>query len=363
MKIAVIGLGVAGLSVCARLAAAGHDVSGFEQFDLTHRHGASHGDTRIIRLTPGEGPLYVRLAARAHALWRDWERQTGAALIDWTGGLMAGPPGSAFVRSCLELGGVALTSEAAANASNAMVRFPHDWDVCRQDDCGVIAAEAARAFLAKHAADCGARLCRHVRIDGEIAGASVRIGGEIARFDRIIVCAGAWAGRLLPEFAGMLSVKRRIVGWFRGPAGEMPVLCVDNEAGLFGMAAPGDLYKIGLHTVGETVEPERVRAPDAADAALLSAQIAAHLPLHDPTPLAIDACLYTLTPDENFLIAPSIADARVLMLSCCSGHGFKYAPVYGELALEWIEGRPSPELEAFATMQRTAATGLGGAKR
>ena len=81
MKIAVIGLGIAGLSVCARLAQAGHDVSGFEQFELMHALGSSHGDTRIIRLTPGEGAIYVRLAERAHVAWKQWEAKIGRAHV------------------------------------------------------------------------------------------------------------------------------------------------------------------------------------------------------------------------------------------------------------------------------------------
>jgi sarcosine oxidase len=77
MKVAVVGLGIAGLSICARLALAGHDVAGFEQFEPLHERGSSHGDTRIMRLTPGEGDVYVRLARRAAVLWRAWEGLAG----------------------------------------------------------------------------------------------------------------------------------------------------------------------------------------------------------------------------------------------------------------------------------------------
>ena len=95
MKIAVVGLGVAGLSISARLALAGHDVSGFEQFELTHERGSSHGDTRIMRLTPGEGEVYARLARRAQPIWRTWEGLAGRPLIEWTGGVIARPDASA----------------------------------------------------------------------------------------------------------------------------------------------------------------------------------------------------------------------------------------------------------------------------
>ncbi|HRE45608.1 MAG TPA: FAD-dependent oxidoreductase, partial [Terricaulis sp.] len=100
MRIAVVGLGIAGLSICARLSLAGHQVYGFEQFEPMHERGSSHGDTRIMRLTPGEGDVYVRLARRAAPLWRTWEGLAGRPLIEWTGGLMAGPRGSPFVLAC-----------------------------------------------------------------------------------------------------------------------------------------------------------------------------------------------------------------------------------------------------------------------
>ena len=72
MKVAVVGLGIAGLSICARLALAGHQVAGFEQYSPQHEFGSSHGDTRMMRLTPGEGAVFVKLARRAGALWRVW---------------------------------------------------------------------------------------------------------------------------------------------------------------------------------------------------------------------------------------------------------------------------------------------------
>ena len=129
------------------------------------------------------------------------------------------------------------------------------------------------------------------------------------------------------------------------------------------MPAPRGLYKIGLHAVGGAVDdPNNVCDPDQADAEALSAQIRTHLPKHDPKPVRMARCLYTVTPDEDFLIAPSEANSRVLLFSACSGHGFKYAPVLGELAEEWLNERPSEELKSFALHQRPGVTRLGAEK-
>ncbi|MBC7769557.1 MAG: FAD-dependent oxidoreductase [Phycisphaerales bacterium] len=366
MKVAVVGLGVAGLSICARLALAGHDVLGFEQFEPMHESGSSHGDTRIMRLTPGEGEVYVRLARRAAATWRAWEGLAGRPLIEWTTGLMAGPRGSPFVAACQRLSrqpAALLRGDAIHPLTRGRLAMPYEWDVFRQEDAGVIAADATRAFLLRQAANWGARLFHRRRLDAPIETPALRIDGETMTFDAVIVAGGAWAGKLLPEFAGRLEVKRRVVGWFETDAPRLlPVICVDNEEGVFGMPAPRGYYKLGLHAVGGATDPDHVREPDARDAALLSQHAALLLPTHRPEPVRMQRCLYTVTPDENFLIAQSANHERVLLFSACSGHGFKYAPVFGELAQEWLNGLPSAELEAFGSHRRGDVNRLGAPK-
>lgn len=366
MKVAVVGLGIAGLSICARLALAGHEVSGFDQFEPMHELGSSHGDTRIMRLTPGEGEVYVRLARRAGEIWRTWEGLAGQPLIEWTSALMAGPRGSPFVAACQRLSrkpAALLRGDSIHPLTRGYLAMPYEWDVFRQEDAGVIAADAARAFLLRHAQRWGARLTHRVRVEAPIESLTLRIGGEAQTFDAVIVSAGGWAGKLLPEFAGRLAVRRRVVGWFATPEPRMlPVICIDNEVGAYGMPAPRGLYKLGLHAVGGATDPDAVRPPDEEDANLLSAQVSVLLPKHNPRPVRMARCLYTVTPDENFIIAPSEANERILLFSACSGHGFKYAPVFGELSELWLNGAASPELDAFGLRGRSKTNPLGGKK-
>lgn len=356
MKVAVVGLGVAGLSICARLALAGHDVFGFEQFEAMHENGSSHGDTRIMRLTPGEGEIYTKLARRAGPMWRDWEGFANQPLIEWTGGLMAGPRGSPFVEACQTMSrkpAALLRGDAIHPLTRGYIAMPYEWDVFRQEDCGVIAADATRAFLLRQAPRWGARLAHNVKIEAPIEGTTLTINGEARSFDAIIVSAGGWSRTLLPEFAGRLDVRRRVVGYFKTETPRMlPLICVDNEVGLYGMPAPRGLYKLGLHSIGGTVDPNNVPEPNDSDAEMLAEQARLHLPNHDPNPVRMLRCLYTLTPDENFLIAPSTHNPRVLIFSACSGHGFKYAPLYGQFAEEWLNEKPSAELEAFSIAKR-----------
>ena len=179
MKVAVVGLGIAGLSICARLALAGHEVSGFDQFEPMHELGSSHGDTRIMRLTPGEGEVYVRLARRAGEIWRTWEGLAGQPLIEWTSGLMAGPRGSPFVEACQRLSrkpAALLRGDSIHPLTRGYIAMPYGWDVFRQEDAGVIAADAARAFLLRQAPRWGARLTHRVRVEAPIDSLTLRIG-------------------------------------------------------------------------------------------------------------------------------------------------------------------------------------------
>jgi sarcosine oxidase len=241
-----------------------------------------------------------------------------------------------------------LRGDAIHPLTRGYIAMPYEWDVFRQEDCGVIASDASRAFLLRQAPRWGAKLDHRAKIEAPIDGLSLTINGATMSFDAIIVAGGGWAGKLLPEFAGKLAVKRRVVGWFETDAPRLlPVICIDNDVGVFGMPAPRGLYKVGLHAIGGATDPDNVREPDEQDAALLSEHAAPLLPKHNPRPVRMQRCLYTVTPDENFIIAPSKAHERVLLFSACSGHGFKYAPVFGELAQEWLLGAPSSELEAL----------------
>lgn len=364
MRVAVVGLGIAGLSICARLAVAGHQVYGFDQFEPMHEFGSSHGDTRIMRLTPGEGEVFVRLARRAAPLWRTWEGLAGRPLIEWTGGLMAGPEGSPFVRMCQEASNTPaglIRGDVIHAMTRGAIAMPREWEVFRQEDAGVIAADATRAFLLRQAASWGARLFHNKAVSAPIDGTTLTIDGEARSFDAVVVAAGAWARTLLPEFAGKLEVKRRVVAWFQTETPKLlPVMCIDNEEGVYGMPAPRGQYKLGFHAIGGAVrDPNNVREPDDEDARQLGEHVRLLLPKHDPKPVRMARCLYTVTPDENFLIAQCNKHERVLIFSACSGHGFKYAPVFGELAQEWLDGNRSPEFEALS---RGDINRLGAAK-
>src|SRR5262249_11341024 len=151
-----------------------------------------------------------------------------------------------------------------ARQTGGGLTLPDDWPICLQHECGVVFADAARTFLTEHALKLGARLTFDARIGAPLNGASLTINDETHDFDAIILAAGPWTPRLLPELAAVLTPKRRVVAWFkpRGLVSDLPILCADNEIGLYGMSTPGGFYKIGAHVIGDAVDPDHVAEPN-----------------------------------------------------------------------------------------------------
>src|SRR5271165_2898518 len=301
MKIAIVGLGVVGLSVSARLAQAGYDVSGFERFPRGLSQGSSRGDTRIFRLAPGEGSVYVDLAANALRGWQALEKHVGKQIIDWTSGYMAGPSGSDFVQSCVLLAKTHRCEYTVVDAkeverfTSEWITFPSGWDICHLTDCGVIRADEAISALVRSALDHGAQLHWGWQVEAPIQGSSLKIGVTWDRFDRVIVSSGPWLPSLLPEFANFVNVTRKVVAWFAPKdAGasppNLPLICVDDANGAYGMPTPRGLYKIGLDAYDDNrVQPDDVPPPQADDIAVIARTAQRYLPKHGVVPVHDDA--------------------------------------------------------------------------
>jgi sarcosine oxidase len=156
-----------------------------------------------------------------------------------------------------------------------------------------------------------------------------------------IVTAGAWTPSLLPQLGARLRVTREVMAWFE-PAdaarvANLPVFIIESRHGMhYGIPAPagsGGGIKIAKHHHrDETVDADRCdRTVTAADEALIRAAIAAHLPAANGRMIAAKTCLYTMTPDGDFLIDRLPGAPQIVVASPCSGHGFKFAPVIGEI--------------------------------
>lgn len=351
VEFAVVGGGAMGLSAAYRLARAGREVLLLERFRLGHDRGSSHGATRIFRFAYHD-PVYVRMAQAALPLWRELERG-GREILRITGGIDVGAPG--YLDRCaraLEACGAAAERLDPATRS---ARFP--WLRAGEEpalfspDTGVIAAATAVEAMAGEARAMGAQVWEECPVERLAVGDRVSLGtarGDV-RARRCVLAAGAWTGPLL---AGVgielpLRVTREQVFYFRGGEHLVPFIHRGPVA-RYGTPAFGGAagVKVAEHATGEETSANgRSFEPDPEGAARVADYVRATLPSLDPEPVALETCLYTMTPDEDFALG---ARGPLVIASACSGHGFKFAPLIGEvLARLAAGGEPPVDLGRF----------------
>jgi sarcosine oxidase len=341
----VVGVGGMGAAACYHLARRGQRVLGLERFDIPHAHGSSHGVTRIIRLAYYESPAYVPLLRRAFALWRELGEAAGERLLVTTGSLDAGYEGSGVfegsLASCLEHG---LTG-AEVNRRFPGYRLPDTHRALLQPDGGFVLSEraiVAHVTLAqRHGADIRAR--EAMTGWAPLPGGGVRVTTARGSYEagRLVLSPGAWIGDLVPELAAVAVPERQVLGWFQpddpanfGPE-RFPVLNLMVEEGRYYLlpvfGVPG--LKIGLyHHLGETGRADQIsREVTPEDEAVLRRCISRYFPRADGPTMALHACMFTNTPDEHFIIDTLPAHPEVIVASPCSGHGYKFASVVGEI--------------------------------
>lgn len=373
----VIGLGGVGSAVVDALARRGVRVLGLEQHDLAHDRGSSHGESRIIRKAYFEHPDYVPLLQSAYAGWRALEAETGARLFERTGLLLVGPEQGAVVagtRASAEAHGLALE---VADASDLSARFPgfRDAPGCLsvyEADAGLLRVEAAVAAALARAGVYGATLRARqglVRWRPEGDGVAVIGAHGEARADRLVVCAGAWAGPTLGSLAALLRPRRKVQLWL--PC-DNPALRLDAGCPTFGFQVNGSFFygfpsldgatvKVADHGGGAPVEDPGAldRALHPADHAAVRAFVAERLIGVRDEIRRHAVCMYTMSPDEHFILDRLPEHPCVSFAAGLSGHGFKFMPALGaalaDLALEGRTAHPIGFLSA-ARLQRSDQT-------
>ena len=372
-KNVVVGAGAVGTAAAYHLARRGEPVVLVEQFGPGHARGSSHGATRIIRHSYAD-PDSARLMPRAFQAWRELEADAGRSVYVRTGGASFCPPGVDYVESvCENLREADVPhrrmSGAAWNEAQPEFTLPADYEVAFEPDAGLLAASRVLEILAELA-----RRGPDTRILNETPIRRLDLDGDrpvvvadklTIEADRLIVAVGAWTGRLVPELAPLLRPTRQKVLYFRpatpGPfqVGRFPVFIhmgpTADEA-FYGM--PGFLgsgVKFARHG-GPPTDPDvpDADAPGPEYEALLRAYLAAHLPILAEAPIAAtETCLYTVAPEERFLVDLHPRRDDVLVASPCSGHGFKFSILVGRVLADLAEtGRVDP---AYAPWKRPPA--------
>ncbi|MFO0686174.1 MAG: N-methyl-L-tryptophan oxidase [Sandaracinus sp.] len=361
----VLGLGVMGSAALHRMAKAGLRVAGIDRFDVPNAMGSSHGGTRVTRKAYFEDARYVPLLERSWALVAEMEKERGETLLLRTGGLYFGAAESAGVRASLEAARRHGLAHEWLDASAIRRRFPmfapEDGEAgVFEDDAGILFAEKLVTAQIELALAAGASVhARERATHVELGAGGVRVTTDRGAHhaERLVVALGPWWNEPLeglPPLAIPLRVERQVQLWLAPRAPElfaperMPVFLRFGEPtafyGLPRAVWPG--VKICRHHGGETTRPDALdRDLRESDEAAVRAFVRRTMPLADGPLLGARVCMYTNTPDENFVVGVHPAHARVLVMAGFSGHGFKLAPAMGELVAE-LATRGATELDA-----------------
>jgi sarcosine oxidase len=373
VDVIVIGLGAHGSSALYHLAKTGQKVLGIDRYTPPHEHGSSHGQSRIIRQAYHENPVYVPFVRAAYALWEELERETGEKLLTETGGLLLGAADSVVVtgaRLSAETHGIAYDY---LNATELRRRFPafrptdNTVSVWEKRAGILFPEECIRTHLQWAMANGAAVHCGETVLAIKAGSGSVKVTTSRGKYAaaKVIVSAGAWIGGLLPELRLPLTIERQVVCWFgdkrdgdrgmdedRGMGSkDMPIYIWEYEPGrmVYGFPDLGEGIKIGFHHGGRRIFAEDLKQDASAEEINELKAIAGGYLSLDPVFRRSSVCMYTNTPDEDFILDVYPGCERIFVVSPCSGHGFKFSSVIGKILSEWAsDGEVGFDLTPFS---------------
>jgi sarcosine oxidase len=354
----VVGLGGAGSSSAYHLARTGSRTLGLEQYGPVHARGSSHGRTRIYRTAYHEGTEYVAMVRRAQELWKQLAVNSEDRILLETGGLMLGRPDSPTVAGALRSARQLGLEHRLLSHAEALARYPQfalrDDEVAVFDPhAGILFPENCVRAHAGGAVEAGAELHYGERVTGWTADrgeVSVRAGGTTYRGRSLVLTVGPWTASLAADLALPLEIERQFMLWFPanvpdllGPD-RMPVFLWERnpEFHTYGVPDVGDGVKVGTWGGPTTARPEDADRSfgdaQARPAREFAARCLRGLAAREDRHVS---CLYTNAPDRAFLIGTHPGYPNVFVVSACSGHGFKFTSVVGEIVARWARGEPA----------------------
>lgn len=373
----IVGGGSMGAATAYFLSKRGQKVLLLEQFDFVHDLGAHGGQSRLIRKAYFEHPDYVPLLLRAYDNWADLETETGEKVYFETGILYFGEPNDTLlnnIKLSARLHDLRLENWDLADAKNKYPMFdgvPDDWESLFEPEAGFLLVEKCVRLYLKQALKYGATLKAQEKV---LSWSADTEGGEITTSKtqytarKIIFTAGAWTSNLLKDIGLPLKVTRQILGWVKPEKWAdftlgnfpcwgisdrenvlyygMPILDEQDSSGAIGL-------KLGRHLHGVVVNPDEVdRTINEDDEASFKQGLQKYMPQADGDILAVKTCLYTNTPDENFIIDRHPTHPNVIMACGFSGHGFKFASVVGEVLADLALNDKTEQPIEFLSLKR-----------
>lgn len=375
----VLGLGAMGSATAYQLAKKGNKVLGIDQFAPPHIYGSTHGDTRITRLAIGEGDHYTPLAIRSHELWREIEKETGADLLTTNGGLIISSGAKTainhvanFFENTVEAAEKYKIQHALLTADQIRKQFPpfkvQDNETGYFEyEAGFLRPEACIKAQLELATKYGAEIHTDEKVlEFNATGKTVVVKTTKGEYeaDKLVITAGPWFPQLIgEEYAKYFKVIRQVLFWFDVEESidaftpdKFPIFIWElqgNKQGMYGFPAI-DGAKGGFKIASE--QYETTTTPETVDRNVSQEEITAMYDnfiepyLHGVTNKCIRAisCLYTVTPDSEFVIDFHPTSEQIIIASPCSGHGFKHSAAIGEALSELaIDGKSHFDLSTF----------------
>jgi sarcosine oxidase len=349
----VVGLGAMGSAAAYQLSKRGAKVLGLEAFTPAHDKGSSHGESRIIRQAYFEDPAYVPLVVRAYKLWDQLQEESNENLMRITGGVAIGPPEGTLVAGCLRSATTHGLAHDLFDSNEMRRRFPQfalasDEVGFYEEKAGYLKPEECiRQHLrcaSKHGADLRFEepmLSWIASQDGDSVSVTTKEQTYHAR--SLVLSVGPWFAELVPDISMPVVVSRRVQFWLTPlresssfDSGVFPIFLWEPEGSPLFYGLPriseGGSPKIGIHSGDETCTPSTIdRRIHPRDELAIRSAIGFRIPALNGEVFHAATCMYTMTPDEHFIIDVHPRYPQVSLAAGFSGHGFKFSPVVGEI--------------------------------
>jgi sarcosine oxidase len=326
----VVGGGVMGCATAYAAARQGLSVGLVEQFRFGHNRGSSHGRARIFRLSYPD-QRYIEMALEARELWRRLETDAGDSLLLRTGGLDAGPEAT-VIAEALQKAGQEVEWLGPEEICRRWPAMALDTPAALQPETCVVRADHALSAFLFQARTRGCAALEGARVHSlheTGAGVTLECDGASLHAPVAVLTVGAWAPRMLASLGidRPLTPTRQTVAYFSYDGPPVPTLLAWGNPPLYALMSPGQGIKAGEHGGGPEVDPDEPGTCDAASVERLASWVSENFPGAASRPHLAETCLYTNTPDEDFILERR---GRIVVGSPCSGHGFKFAPLIGE---------------------------------
>lgn len=362
-RITVIGAGIMGASAAWNLSKADYRVTLVEQYELGHRHGSSHGESRIFRLAYNDAD-YIPIAQRALRLWRRAEADLDRELLDTTGGLDFGPPHHIdLIAGHLTAAGISFErlSRDESRQRYPAYTLPAGWEALYQPDGGVLYADLCRDGLIELAIRAGTEVRPNTKVRRLVPnGESVTLETVCGQWkaDYVVVTAGAWANQLLePLGLGIpIRVTREHVAHFeyREDTVVLPFRWPSEPLRIYGLPnGRRHTIKVAQNAAGPEVDPDAEERVEPDRVRPVQQFVRDHIPAARPDPVGIETCLYASTPDDDFVID---RDGPIILGVGFGGHGYKFGAAIGEILMDVIEEKPIPMRDRFRQSRFTVTT-------